>query len=89
MPPFWKPDKASEWTAAQDTIYGNGWLGGIEVVNGRRYDPVAHRFCIEKKLTMLGNTDLHNLSAYEYDTFNGGHRPMTLVFAREDRKSVV
>ncbi len=83
MPPLWKPDKVSVWTAAQDTIYGNGWLGGIEVVNGKRYDPVAHRFSIEKKLTILGNTDLHNLSAYEYDTFNGGHRPMTLVFAKE------
>jgi len=83
MPPLWKTDKKSEWTAVQDTIYGNGWLGGIEVVNGRRYDPDAHRFCIEKKLTMLGNTDIHNLSAYEYSIFEGGRRPMTLVFARE------
>lgn len=83
MPPLWKPDKVSTWTAAQDTIYGNGWLGGIEIVNGRTYDANSHRFAIEKKLTILGNTDLHNLTAYEYDTFGGGHRPMTLVFARE------
>ncbi len=32
---------------------------------------------------MLGNTDIHNLSAYEYSIFEGGRRPMTLVFARE------
>ncbi len=83
MPPFWRSGEGSVWTAAQDTIYGNGWLGGIEIVNGRHYDANAHRFCIEKKLTMLGNTDIHNLTAYEYSIFEGGHRPMTLVFARE------
>ena len=38
MPPLWKSDKVSVWTASQDTIYGNGWLGGIEVVNGKRYE---------------------------------------------------
>jgi 3',5'-nucleoside bisphosphate phosphatase len=83
MPPLWKSDKVSAWTAAQDTIYGNGWLGGIEVVNGKRYDPNAHRWCIEKGLTMIGSTDIHNLTAYEYNLFEGGHRPMTLVFASE------
>ena len=83
MPPLWKSDRVSVWTAAQDTIYNNNWLGGIEVVNGKRYDANAHRFCIEKKLTMLGNTDIHNLVAYTYNIFDGEHRPMTLVFASE------
>ncbi len=83
MPPLWEPDRESEWTAAQDLIYGNGWLGGIEIVNGKTYDPIAHRFALEKKLTLMGNTDIHNLIAYEYSIFDGGHRPMTLVFARE------
>ena len=82
--PGWKqPDKKGVWTVAQDTIHGNGWLGGIEVVNGHGYDPNAHRWCLEKKLTMIGNSDIHNLIAYEYNIFEGGHRPMTLVFARE------
>ena len=83
MPPLWKSDKESVWTAAQDTIYSNGWLGGIEIVNGNRYDPKAHRWCIEKDLTMIGSSDIHNLTAYEYNLFEGGHRPMTLVFASE------
>ena len=82
--PGWKqPDRLGIWTAAQDTIYGNGWLGGIEVVNGRRYDPNAHRWCIEKNLTMMGNSDIHDLIAYKYNLFDGGHRPITLVFASE------
>ncbi len=83
MPPLWGVGRPATWTAAQDTMYANGWLGGIEVVNGDTYNANAHRFCIEKKLTLMGNSDVHNLIAYEYNLFEGGHRPMTLVFARE------
>ncbi|MFC1550998.1 Sb-PDE family phosphodiesterase [Candidatus Latescibacterota bacterium] len=82
--PGWKqPGRRSVWTYAQDTISGNGWLGGIEVVNGGRYDPIAHRWCIEKNLTMMGNSDIHDLIVYKHNLFDGGHRPMTLVFADE------
>jgi 3',5'-nucleoside bisphosphate phosphatase len=82
--PGWKqPDRRGVWTYAQDTINGNGWLGGIEVVNGGRYDPVAHQWCIEKKLTMMGNSDIHDLIIYRHNLSDGDHRPMTLVFASE------
>lgn len=83
MPPFWRSDKTTTWTAAQDSIYGNGWLGGIEIVNGKTYNAEAHRIALEKKLTIMGDTDIHNMIAYEYNLSGGEHRPMTLVFARE------
>lgn len=54
-------------------------MQGIEVVNGPEYFPEAHRWCLEKKLTMLGNTDVHEPLAFK----DGKHRTMTLVFATE------
>jgi hypothetical protein len=44
----------------------------------RCYSPEAHRWCLEKKLTMLGNTDSH----VPIQPQPGQHRTMTLVFAR-------
>jgi hypothetical protein len=55
-----------------------GMMHGIEVVNGQYY-PEVHRWCLEKKLTFIGNSDAHGpISPYA----PGKHRTMTLVFAR-------
>lgn len=82
--PGWKnPGKRAIWSAAQDTIFNNGLLNGIEVVNGHDYYPNAHAWCIEKGLTMMANSDIHGLVVEEYTNNIDGHRPMTLVFAKE------
>ena len=79
--PGWKrPDRKGVWTVLQDEVYDSGCLDGIEVVNGRTYDPNAHAFAIEKKLTMLGNSDIHAPSTHVIDS---SHRTMTLVFAKD------
>lgn len=81
--PGWKqPDWKSVWYKEQDIVYKRGHLHGIEIVNGDTYDPISHRWCIEKKLTLIGNTDIHNPIALDYATTDGYHRPMTLVFAK-------
>lgn len=78
--PGWKqPDKKGVWTVLQDEVYNSECLDGIEVVNDRTYDPSAHAFAIEKKLTMFGNSDIHGPSTHVID---GSHRAMTLVFAK-------
>lgn len=82
--PGWKqPDNKSVWYKEQDRVYKLGYLAGIEIVNGDDYDPIAHRWCIEKNLTVIGNTDIHNPVMMDYEVSNGKHRPMTLVFAKE------
>jgi 3',5'-nucleoside bisphosphate phosphatase len=58
-------------------------LHGIEVVNGNEYYPEAHRWCLEKNLTMIATTDIHNPIGMDYDLNNGERRPMTLVFAKD------
>ena len=64
-------------------------LHGIEVVNSREYYPEAHRWCIEKKLTMLSNSDIHNPLNLDYRVREDDHRPMTLVFAKEKNLAAV
>ncbi len=64
-------------------MYENIWLHGIEVVNGYDYYPEAHQWCLEKNLTMLGNSDIIHQPISAYDASVVKHRPMTLVFAKE------
>jgi hypothetical protein len=57
-------------------------MHGIEVVNGGTYYPEAHEWCLEKNLTMLGTSDIHQPSTL-LETSPDDHRSMTLVFAKE------
>ena len=79
--PGWKPEHKG-WFDIHTTLYENKWLHGIEVANGDSYYPEAHQWCLEKNLTMLGNSDIHQ-PALELKTTPENHRTMTLVFARE------
>ncbi len=83
--PSWgsqQPDE-TRWWPEHTELYENGMMHGIEVVNGDSYSPEAHRWCIDRNLTMMGTSDTHIPIAAEYDFTRGAHRTMTLVFARE------
>jgi len=77
-------DGVARWYPEHDRLVNEGMLQGVEVVNGREYYPEAHRWCLEKNLTMLSNSDVHSPLNLDYDTHTEDHRPLTLVFARED-----
>ena len=84
--PGWKgqqEDGISKWYKEHTKIHKKGRLHGIEMVNGPEYYPLAHQWCIDKKLTMIGNSDVHNPMAMDYEFHKGEHRTMTLVFAKE------
>jgi 3',5'-nucleoside bisphosphate phosphatase len=81
--PGWKqPDHKSVWYAEQGEFYTNGWLRGIEIVNGPHYDPIAHQWCLDKRLTMIGGSDAHDPMGFEYRGPPDDIRPVTLVFAK-------
>jgi 3',5'-nucleoside bisphosphate phosphatase len=81
--PGWKqPDHKSVWYAEQGEFYTNGWLQGIEIVNGPDYDPIAHQWCIDKKLALVGGSDVHAPISFEFRGPPNDIRPMTLVFAK-------
>ena len=77
--PGLQPD-TTRWWPEHTQLLEQGMMQGIEVVNGQSYYPEAHRWCLEKKLTMLGNTDIHPPMPIFAP---GQHRAMTLVFAKE------
>lgn len=71
-----QPDSTRWWPIHTQMLEG-GMLHGIEIANSNTFYPEAFAWCLEKKLTMLGNTDAHSFRT------PGSRRTMTLVFARE------
>lgn len=81
--PGWKqPGYRSVWYDIQNELFEKGLLHGIEVANGDTYYPNAHKWCLEKGMTMIGVSDIHAPINMNYDISAGEMRPMTLVFAR-------
>lgn len=79
--PGWIPEKKG-WFEIHTKLYENKWLHGIEVANGEDYYPEGHEWCLEKGLTMMGDSDIHAPSLIT-ETTPENHRTMTLVFAEE------
>jgi hypothetical protein len=79
--PDWIPDRKG-WFEIHTTLYEKKYLRGIEVVNGRSYYPTVYQWALDKNLTILGNSDIHEPAGRETMP-PGGHRPMTFVFVKE------
>ena len=79
--PGWKPEHKG-WFEIHTTLYENKWMHGIEVANGDSYYPEAHQWALDKNLTMMGNSDIHQ-PALKLETTPEDHRTMTLVFVKE------
>ncbi len=84
-----QPDGKSRWYPEHTWLYEEGLMHGIEVVNGDSYYPLAHGWALEKKLTIIGNSDVHNPTGLDYDFAKGEHRTMTLVFAKERNEEAI
>ncbi|HJS56003.1 MAG TPA: Sb-PDE family phosphodiesterase [Chitinophagaceae bacterium] len=58
-------------------------LDGIEVVNDQTYSDEALQIALDNNLTIMGTSDIHKLIDWDFKVAQGGHRPLTLVFAKE------
>lgn len=85
--PGWKATQIKgsyEWLPFVEKMYQDKKLHGIEVVNGFGFHKKALDWALDRNLTILGNTDIHNLIAHDYDIEREGvHRTMTLVMAKD------
>jgi len=84
--PGWQPgiEGSYEWIDLVDDLYRSKALHGIEVINGFGIHLKALDWCIDKGLTVMGSSDIHNLVAHDYDRSKDYvHRTMTLVMAKE------
>ncbi len=78
----WKGEERGAWGELHTTIFNNKWLHGMEVCNGDSYYPTAHKWCLEKGLTMLGNSDIHAPDITKQSSPEE-HRTVNLVFVKE------
>lgn len=84
--PGWKwntIEGSYEWIDFVDNLNKEKNLHGIEVFNGFRFHKKALDWCVDNNLTVMANTDMHNLVKHEYRSDESVHRTMTLVFAGE------
>jgi len=77
----WKGEEKGKWMEVHTTMYEKKWLHGMEVCNGSSYYPSAHKWCLDKNLTMLGNSDIH-APDLRLKSAPNDHRTMTLVFVK-------
>lgn len=57
-------------------------LHGIEVVNDLTYSDEALQIALDYNLTIMGTSDIHGLVDWQFNIPEGGHRPITLAFAK-------
>ena len=84
--PHWtaqRPDGVSTLTEMHLELLNEGLFSGIEVYNDNTYSMEAVELAQKYNLTMLGNSDVHGLVDCSYQVPEGGHSPVTLVFATE------
>lgn len=84
--PHWErqvPDGIAKLTEMHHQLIREGLLSGIEVVNDVTYSDEALQIALDRNLTIMGTSDIHGLVDWQYDVPTGGHRPITLVFAKE------
>jgi len=85
--PGWKATQIKgsyEWIPFVEKMYQEKKLHGIEVVNGFGFHKKALDWALDRNLTIIGNTDIHNLIAHDYDIERKGiHRTMTLVMVKD------
>lgn len=78
-----------KWHDVHEQLYQKGWLNGIEVFNEFEWYPKALNWANEKQLTLLCNTDVHDVIERLYDFRHTTHRPMTLVLAKERTEEAI
>lgn len=86
--PGWGVDEI-KWYDVHEELYKKGWLNGIEVYNEFEWYPIALNWVNEKNLTLLCNTDVHDVNERLYDFRTATNRPMTLVLAKERTEEAI
>ncbi len=88
------------WTAQQKNgvatltemhleLLSSGLLSGIEIFNESTFSEEALDIAHKHNLALLGNSDIHGLIDWQFEVPDGGHRPVTLVFAKEKSEAAL
>lgn len=78
-----RDDGVATLTDMHRQLIADTLLHGIEVVNDVTYSDEALQIALDNNLTIMGTSDIHGLVDWGFKIPEGGHRPVTLVFAEE------
>jgi 3',5'-nucleoside bisphosphate phosphatase len=90
--PMWirqRPDGVSTLTDMHRMLIKEKLVNGIEVVNDADYSDEALQIALDNNLTIMGSSDVHKLVDATFGVPQGGHRPITLVFAKEKTEASI
>jgi len=73
----------------QVRAYAEGWVDGVEVINDVNLYPEMIDRCVDEKLTIFANTDIHRTSALYFP--RGAHffRTMTFIMAKDRSEEAI
>jgi len=84
-----RKDGIARMTELHKQLIADSLLHGIEVINDLTYSDEALQIALDYKLTIMGTSDIHGLVDWQFETEKGGHRPFTVIFARERTESAI
>lgn len=90
--PHWisqRADGVATLTDMHRYLIKENLLHGIEIVNEHTYSDEALQIALDHHLTLMGTSDIHGLIDWEFGVPKGGHRPVTLVLAKERTEAAV
>jgi hypothetical protein len=90
--PHWtsqREDGVATLTEMHHELLKEGLFQGVEIYNNLTYSGEALELAQEHKLTLLGTSDVHGLVDWSYNIPEGGHRPVSLVFAKEKNEEAM
>lgn len=73
----------AKWYHQHTLLIESGLLDGIEIASYSDWEPIVFDWIEKYDLTMLGNSDAHVSIDQHLKITNQPHRPMTIVFARD------
>lgn len=82
-------DGIATMTPTHEYLIREGLLHGIEVVNDLTYSEEALQIALDYDLAIMATSDIHGLVDWQYDIAEGGHRPVTLVFAEAKTEDAI
>jgi len=90
--PHWvsqRPDGMATLTPMHRMRIKEKLLHGIEVVNDQSYSDEALQIALDNNLTIMGTSDIHGLIDWDFVGGKAGHRPVTLVFAKDKTEASI
>ncbi|MFN2457898.1 MAG: Sb-PDE family phosphodiesterase [Chitinophagaceae bacterium] len=84
-----RKDGVATLTDVHRRLINEKLLDGIEVVNEHTFSDEALQIALDHNLTIMGTSDIHGLIDWEFGVPKGGHRPVTLVFAKEKSPNAI